>query len=77
MLQYLVQQLSSQMTMIKSIPWFGVTFHGPEKQSVFQGSQFVEQVNTNLTMLVTRNGNWLMRQSHGIDYSYCKKSKYN
>ena len=76
-----VTQLASSATSIlqrdKHLAWLAITVHGPTSQLTVRGSSLVEVRNSAVTLLVTRNGKWTIKESCSKDFSNCKKSKYN
>ena len=74
---HLSNQCSSIFSCSTTIPWICVTFLADERRSSFEGKQFLGIIDNRTTLIIKRNGTWYLKKAKSIDYSFCKKSKYN
>merc|ERR1719397_286470 len=72
-LTHLLTSLASDLLREHQQPWLAVAMHGPRYKLSFSGKDLVQVKNSNLTVIVTRNGQWMMKESSTRDFSYCKK----
>jgi len=74
---HVCNQCSSIFGCSTTIPWIGISFLADERRQSFEGKQFLAIADNRVTLILKRNGTWLLKKAKSIDYSFCKKSKYN
>jgi len=62
---------------LTNVPWVSVSIIGPNHGTVFRGEKCLETSDNVITIILTRQGEWVMRQSRSVDHSNAKPSKYS
>jgi len=72
-----ILNMVSTITMsLSSMPWASVSVIGPRHATVFRGKKCLETSDRVITIIITRQGDWVIRGSRTVDFSNYKPSKY-
>eukprot|EP00092_Neocalanus_flemingeri_P034600 GFUD01037635.1.p1 GENE.GFUD01037635.1~~GFUD01037635.1.p1 ORF type:complete len:380 (-),score=133.68 GFUD01037635.1:148-1242(-) len=72
----LMTAMAMYLTSTPSTPWVSVSVLGPEQRTLLSGRKCLQTSDSVSTVILTREGEWVARQSRSTDYTNCKPSKY-
>ena len=73
---HLMTTMAMYLTSTPFLPWVSVSVLGPEQGIFLTGGKCLQTSDSVSTVIITREGEWVARQSRSTDYTSCKPSKY-
>jgi len=75
-ISHLITNMAMYLTSTPSLPWISVSVLGPDQGIIITGGKCLHTSDSVSTVIITREGEWVARQSRSTDYTNCKPSKY-
>ena len=72
----ILNMMSTIARSMGSAPWVSVSILGPGNGTVFRGGKCLETSDSVITVILTRQGDWIIRGSRTVDHTNAKPSKY-
>ena len=73
----ILDMISTLAKSMINMPWVSLSLLGPSHGTVFRGKKCLKTSDSVITIIMTRKGEWVMRQSKSVDHSHSKPSKYS
>jgi len=73
----ILNMISTLVMSMTSMPWVSISILGPSHRTVFRGKKCLYTSDNVITIILTRQGEWVIRQSRSVDHSNAKPSKYS
>ena len=72
----LMTSMAMSLTSTPSLPWVSASVSGPDQVAELRGGKCLMTSDSVMTIIMTRQGDWVIRRSKTVDYTNCKPSKY-
>jgi len=71
----LMSSMAMSLTSTPSLPWVSASVSG-DQGAELRGGKCLKTSDCVMTIILTRQGDWVIRRSKTVDYTNCKPSKY-